>query len=255
MINLKKLEGTDIFEFTIEGDIDKTSVEDFYNLLQVKSEQNEKVKLLGTVHKFPGFEDFKSFSSTLNMKAKAVRNLSKYAILSDRDWVETIMPVGDFITPGIPLKQFDLDERDEAIEWLKKEEDTTVSQEEYLSNMDVGRIENTQIYHFTVDGKIDEAGITAIYNILKDNDRQGKINLLGYFRDFDGFENVKSFMKGLKVDLAVFGNLDKFAIITDKKWVSTVAEIESKIIPGITMKGFRENEEDQAIDWLKTREG
>jgi hypothetical protein len=251
MIHFEKIEGTDIYEFYIDGDIDKESVGDFYKLLELKSEDRQKMKLLGTINEFPGFKDFKAFSSTLKMKVKAIGNINKCALLSDKDWVETVLPIGDFVTPGIPVKHFNLDEKAKAIAWLEKDEIKTYSEEEYLSKMDLQKIKGTNIYSFTLDGKIDEGGMTALYNILKDKSRNGKINLLAIYKDFDGFDSFKAFIEGIKLDFAAIGNIEKYAILTDKKWVKTLAEVESKILPGITMKGFSLDEEDKALAWLK----
>lgn len=92
--------------------------------------------------------------------------------------------------------------------------------------------------------------MTALYNILKDKSRNDKINLLAIYKNFDGFVSFKAFIEGIKLDFAAIGNIDKYAIITDKKWVKTLAEVESKILPGITMKGFSQDEADKAFDWL-----
>lgn len=202
---------------------------------------------MGIINEFPGFENFKAFSETLKMKAKAVSTISKYALLSDKDWVETVLPMGNFVTPGIPIKHFDLDERQAAIAWLKKDKVKTYGEDEYLSKMDITDIKGTNIYTFTIDGKIDEGGMTAIYNVLKDKSRDGKINLLARYKDFTGFDSFKAFTEGLKLDFASFGNMEKFAIVTDKKWVRILAEAESKIIPNTTMKGFSLNEKDKAL--------
>lgn len=253
MILLNRLEEKNIYSFTIKGDINKEDAEDFYKLLEESADKNQKVKLLGVINEYPDFKDFKAFSETMKMKTKAINNIGKYAVLSDKDWVESVMPVGNFLTPGIPIKHFNLDERDEAITWLEKEETKTFKEEEYLSKMDVRKIKDTNIYSFTVNGKIDEGGMTALYNIMKDKSHDNKIRLLGYYKNFDGFDSFKAFINSMKVDFASFNNLDRFAIITDKKWVNTLAEIESKIIPGISIKGFTENEKESAIDWLKEK--
>ena len=252
MLKLEKIEGTDIFEFSIDGDIDKESVEEFYKLLELKAEQHQKMKLLGTINEFPGFKDFKTFSSTLKMKVKAVRNIGKYAILSDKEWIETLLPTGNFLTPGIPMKQFDLDERKKAIAWLEKDDVKTYKEDEYLSKLDIKNIKGTNIYSFTIDGKIDEGGMTALYNILKNKKHEGKINLLATYKDFDGFDSFRAFTEGLKVDFGALGNVEKYAIVTDRKWVHKLAEIESKILSGISMKGFALDEADKALEWIKS---
>lgn len=252
MIHLKKLEGKNIYTFSLEGDINKADVEKFYALLEESTTKEHKLKLLGIIDQFPGFENFKSFSSTMKFKTKVVSKISKYAIISNKGWIKSMLPISNFLTPGIPMKHFDLDKRNEAIAWLEKDEDNTYTEEKYLSKMDVKRIEDTNIYSFTLDGKIDEAGMTALYNILKDKNKNGKINLIGYYKDFDGFDSFKAFTEGIKVDFAAFSNLEKFAVVSDKNWVKTVIDIESKVIPGITMKTFSETEDAKALDWLKS---
>ncbi|HZJ20004.1 MAG TPA: STAS/SEC14 domain-containing protein [Pricia sp.] len=77
------------------------------------------------------------------------------------------------------------------------------------------------------------------------------MNLLATFTDFDGFENFDSFLEGLKVDFAAFGNIEKYAIVTDKKWMQQMAKVESALLPGITMKGFDLGEKEKALAWLK----
>ncbi len=252
MIHLNKIEGTDIFEFSIKGDIDKESIENFYKLLELKAENNQKIKLLGTILEFPEFENFSSFTETLKMKKKAIETLSRYAILSDKDWLENLLPFGNFLTPRIQMKHFGVDEREEAIAWLKKDEDKSYPEKEYLSKMNIEIIRGTNIYSFSVNGKIDEGGMSALYNILKDKSRNGKIKLLAFYKNFDGFDSFKAFTEGLKVDFAGIGNIEKFAIVTDKNWVKNIAEIESKILPGISIKTFAENEEEKALTWLNS---
>ncbi|MDN3493606.1 SpoIIAA family protein [Winogradskyella bathintestinalis] len=251
MIKLKEIKNANIFEFSIEGKIEKEHIQNLNQFFEQKSEQNEKVKLLGTMNEFPDIDFFKSFGKTLKMKKAAMESISKYAVLSDRDWTETILPIGNFVTPNIPIKHFDLDERDEAIAWLKNDDDNTVDEDKYLTKMNINKIENTDIFTFTVDGEIDEAGMTALYNILKNKNDNEKINLLGYYKDFDGFDSFKAFTEAMKADFAALSNMKKFAIVTDKKWARKLAEVESKIIPGISMKGFAADEETEAINWLK----
>ena len=68
MINLERLEGKDIYTFSIIGDIDQEGVEKFYKLLTIKSEEHKELKVLGIINHFPSFESFKAFSKTISMK-------------------------------------------------------------------------------------------------------------------------------------------------------------------------------------------
>lgn len=251
MITIDKIEGKDIYQFKVEENVTKEDAEKFYSFLKEGTQDGQKLRILGIVNDFPGLKDLKAFGATAKMKVKAIKGIQKYAVLSDRDWAETLLPVGNFLSPGIPMKHFDLDEKDEAIAWLENDRYKAYSEEEYLSGMDIEHIKGTNIYSFKIDGEIDEAGMTALYSILKDKSGEGKINLLATFTDFDGFENFDSFVEGLKVDFAAFGNIGKYALVSEKKWIKTLAPVGNFLSPGIAMKAFDMKDMQKAIAWLE----
>jgi hypothetical protein len=45
-------------------------------------------------------------------------------------------------------------------------------------------------------------------------------------------------------------NFDRAAVLTDKKWVQTGSEIEGALIPGLQIKAFDLDEENEAEAWL-----
>ena len=49
-----------------------------------------------------------------------------------------------------------------------------------------------------------------------------------------------------------FGKFKKAAILTDKKWLQKVSEIEGLLIPGLQIKAFSSSEKTAAEDWLST---
>lgn len=120
MIKLEQLHGKEIYLFKITDDIDEEGVEKFINFLATKSDKNEKIKLIGEVRSIPGFESFKAFVETMKLKVKATGVLEKYAILSNKEWFENIVPLANFLSPGLPIKYFGLNERDAAIKWLEQ---------------------------------------------------------------------------------------------------------------------------------------
>jgi hypothetical protein len=119
MIAIEQIANKNIYVFQITEEIDQEGVEKFLSFLAAKAEKGEKMKMIGEVKSFTGFENFKAFTETAEMKLKAASSISKYAVLSDKDWVQTVIPVADLITPNIPIKHFALNERDQAIEWLE----------------------------------------------------------------------------------------------------------------------------------------
>jgi hypothetical protein len=50
--------------------------------------------------------------------------------------------------------------------------------------------------------------------------------------------------------LAVINNFDRAAILTDVLWLQKAAEIEGKLIPGLTIKAFNLDQQADAEAWL-----
>ncbi|OBX22488.1 MULTISPECIES: SpoIIAA family protein [Bizionia] len=122
MIKIEQLQEKEIYLFKITDDIDQAGAEKFINFLASKADNNEKIKLIGEVRSMPGFESFKAFTETMKLKVKAMGVIEKYAILSNKHWLENIIPIANFLTPTLPIKYFELNERDAAIAWLKQTE-------------------------------------------------------------------------------------------------------------------------------------
>ncbi len=121
MISLKKIERKVIYIFSIEGKINEEDIHKFYTLLEEKVAKHEKIKLLGIMNEFPHSDDFKSIGEAMKVKMTGKKGIAKYAILTDKSWVENVVPVGNFVTPGLPIKAFKLNEKAKAIAWLENE--------------------------------------------------------------------------------------------------------------------------------------
>jgi hypothetical protein len=161
-------------------------------------------------------------------------------------------PLAIFLTPGIPIKRFALDEKDKAIYWLQKDEKEEVSPEAYFTKMEISQVRGTNIYSFKIDKTIDEAGITALYNIVNKQLKEDKVRLMGIINGFPSIESFKTFIQGIKLDFALLGKVEKYAVVTDQGWVKKLSVAGDMLTPGLSMKVFSMEEKDEAIDWLKT---
>lgn len=250
MIRHHKVEGTDVYQFDVKGDIDAQGLEDFIALFNQKATDGEKVKLLGIIHELPALKSFKQLGTTAQLKFKALQRIEKYAVCSDHDWIESLFPVGNFLTPGIPVKHFDLDERDEALAWLAEDNIKTYDPEHYFTQLDIEQIDDS-IYRFRVDKQIDEGGIAALYQLVKDKKKGEKIRLLGEVEQLPKIQSIKTLIDGLKLDFALIGHIDKYAVVSDLPWTSYATSIGDVFTPGLAMKHFKTSEKAQAIEWLK----
>jgi hypothetical protein len=79
-----------------------------------------------------------------------------------------------------------------------------------------------------------------------------KIKLLGLFEAFEDFESVKNFVQGIEIDNSKVTRLEKYAVVSNKRWLEQVLEFENKLVPKIPFKFFKSGNKQKAIDWLLT---
>ena len=48
----------------------------------------------------------------------------------------------------------------------------------------------------------------------------------------------------------LIGKFDRVAVVADKKWLQKVGEIEGRFFPGVEIRGFDPDQEDEAERWL-----
>lgn len=118
-----------------------------------------------------------------------------------------------------------------------------------LEILDIG-IEDAISYR--VEGKITEEEMTSVISIFKEkiekNEKliiyQEVLNLNGV--EFDAMVEKLRFF----IDFG-FSHFSRIAVVTHKKWIHRLVDLEGKIFKNIEMKGFSIEEKDKAILFLK----
>jgi len=106
---------------------------------------------------------------------------------------------------------------------------------------------------YRIEGKVTEEEITSIFAKFKEKINKGEKLIL--------YQEITS-IGGVEFDAIVekfkflfdFGisHFSKIVIVTHKKWIHKIVEIEDKIFKNIEMKGFSIEEKDKAIKFLKS---
>ncbi|MDI6686865.1 MAG: STAS/SEC14 domain-containing protein [Desulfobacterales bacterium] len=79
----------------------------------------------------------------------------------------------------------------------------------------------------------------------------GNIVIYEEIVSFGGIE-FKAIIEEFKYLFEVgISNIDKMAVVTDKKWIGKIVGAEDKIFKSIDMKAFSTEEKDNAIEFLK----
>ena len=115
---------------------------------------------------------------------------------------------------------------------------------------------NTGIDHavaFEISGKVTENDMALVLNQAREKiERYGQIVILEKIDSFQGVE-IAAIVEEFKylMDLGM-SNIDRVAIVTDKPWITHIANIENKIFSKIEMKCFLIEEQAEAIQFLKS---
>lgn len=110
---------------------------------------------------------------------------------------------------------------------------------------------------FKVDGKIEKSDLQNVFKLIEDkSESNGKMKFYMEIKDF-GIQDLTA--DAIKEDLkfwfkhpGILPNFEKVALVTDKKWVEKIFEIECALIPTLEGKSFSTEEKYMALDWLKT---
>lgn len=120
-----------------------------------------------------------------------------------------------------------------------------------LEVIDIG-MENAIAYR--LEGKITEDEMTSILIEFKKKIEKGEKLLV--------YQEVVS-IGGVELDAMIekfkffrevgFSHFDRIAVVTHKKWIHKLVDLEDKIFRNIQMKGFSADEKDRAIEFLKNK--
>jgi len=78
---------------------------------------------------------------------------------------------------------------------------------------------------------------------------KGRFNILTVIKELDG-TTIQSLLKGMKVDMKHWNQMNKFAVVSKKDWVEKASKA-GKILPGITVEYFEMDEMEKAWKWLE----
>lgn len=118
-----------------------------------------------------------------------------------------------------------------------------------IEMIDIG-VENAVAYR--LKGKITEDEMKSVISIFKEKiNNDEKLIIYQEIVNLGGLE-IDALVEKLKffVDVGL-SHFDKIAVITHKKWIHKLVDLEGKFFKNIDMKGFSTDEKEKAIDFLK----
>ena len=118
-----------------------------------------------------------------------------------------------------------------------------------LEMIDVG-VEDVVAYR--VGGRITEEEMHSILSKFKEKIDKGEKLLV--YQEIAGIGGVEfdAVVEKLKFFLDVgLSHFSRVAVVTPKKWIHKLVDLEDKLFKNMEMKGFSVEEKDQAVQFLK----
>lgn len=121
-----------------------------------------------------------------------------------------------------------------------------------LSKLDIG---DDQVVAFRWEGDFDEKAFNqAMVQFLQEFQSRYKMNVYLEIADLDDFD-AQAVWKDLKFSMQNWNELrekiDKVALVTNKEWISNLAEMSYKFVPDIKLKSFNFAETETARSFVQ----
>jgi hypothetical protein len=105
----------------------------------------------------------------------------------------------------------------------------------------------------TIDAIDMRVGLDELFKLSEDISHGHMIYKISDF-SFPTLGAIGVEMARLPSMFRLLGKYDKCALLCDTAWIRTAAEIEGALFPGIVIKSFEFNADDQADAWLNTQQ-
>ncbi|MEM9328150.1 MAG: STAS/SEC14 domain-containing protein [Bacteroidota bacterium] len=121
MIKMLSLTGTDNYQLIYRGQLEAQNIRLLRQTLEEIKDRDGNVRLVTRMDHIPTFKDVKSFWELLRMKRSALKVIKQYAILTPKTWIKQLVPLANWLTPGISVRAFEPEEAPRAIAWLNED--------------------------------------------------------------------------------------------------------------------------------------
>lgn len=123
MIQELELGNEKLLGWRIEGKIDEAEYGPVLDSLKQKMEGSAKVNLYLEVPEMPGLTPgtiWESLKFGLSNLKDFVKNVSRVAVVTDKEWLKTYTSIESRLIPGVEEKAFAFEDAEMARQWVKE---------------------------------------------------------------------------------------------------------------------------------------
>ncbi|MCL4243854.1 MAG: STAS/SEC14 domain-containing protein [Candidatus Dadabacteria bacterium] len=119
MIEIIPFEEGNIIGFRLKGKLEDSEFDDIVRILEERLKLHKKLRVYAEVEEFKGMS-VNSFMKDIHYGLKHWRDFDKEAVVSDKGWLRVWAEIAGSIIPGVEVKHFSFDEKEEAKEWIRE---------------------------------------------------------------------------------------------------------------------------------------
>lgn len=241
MIEYKNNSDNNIVEIIVEGKITEADFDQVVSQMKADIEKHGKLRMLEEIRSFEGIDPITLWKDA-RFGLAHVNDFTHVAVIVEQAWMRTWSQAVDNVLSA-KVKAFEPSQIDAAREWLANApEPSQDSKFEYRNNP------NNNIVEITIEGKITEADFDHLLNQAKsDFKKHGKLRILEEVRSFEGIDPM-ALWKDIQM-IPYVKDVTHAAIVADAKWMRTMAEAVSAVIPA-EIKAFELSQIQEAREWL-----
>ncbi|MGB3778482.1 MAG: STAS/SEC14 domain-containing protein [Tunicatimonas sp.] len=107
------------------------------------------------------------------------------------------------------------------------------------------------VIRLVIDGEVKQSDIDQAANVMKDSLKEpGKLRLLMEVKNMEGYDSIEAFLKDTKKTFQHYTDFEKMAIVTEEKWLASIASLGDLINPA-NIKQFSLSERELAEEWVE----
>lgn len=237
----------------ITGDITAEDVSKAHEATNKALESNERVSFYVEVEDSVNIT-FEGLIKDITESFSQFGKLSKYyraAVVTNKGWMAALARVEGVVFSSIDVRVFGLDEKDKAFHWVSETPEPLPKPVVPDASIHFLQTTSPNVFAYEVDGKLREKDVkAAIAEMRTLFGQEGKVNILGRFKNFNGFDLLAIFDDELiKLKYQAISKVEKYAVVGPSPWLRNLIELMDPLF-GVEIKVFDASDESAAWEWV-----
>lgn len=235
------------------GEMTADDVAKAYEAANKALENNERISFYAEVDDSVNIT-FEGLVKDITESFGQLGKLSKYyraAVVTDKGWIAALARVEGVVFSSIDVRVFGLDEKDKALYWASEAPEPVIKPADPDASIKFLQTTSAKVLAYEVDGKLREKDIkNAVAHAKELFVQEGKVNILGRFKNFNGFDLLAVFDDDLiKLKYQAMSKVEKYALVGPSPWLRNFLELMDPIF-SVEIRVFDESDEAAAWDWV-----